>query len=172
MRSNPPRTDRVRARFHETQRLRAEPESIFPLLCPVREFDWIPSWDCELVYSESGLAEEGCVFQTETLPQGTARQARAAGGTDTWVVSRYDRARGISFVRVNPLRAIRYDIELEPDGEGSTTLTWRQEITALNEEGDRQVSALRQEDFTVQIQTLERMLEHYIKTGEALPLDY
>ncbi len=158
-----PKTDRARVRFHETQHVRAEPEAIFPLLCPVREYDWLPHWECELIYTESGVAEEGCVFQTDKPGD---------GGTDTWVVSRFEPPQRISFVRVNPLRAIRYDIHLEPAGDGSTDLRWEQEITALDEDGDRHVAAQKQEDFSTMIGAVERMLEHYLKTGEALAIEH
>jgi len=40
----------------------ATPEKIFPLLCPAAEYDWIENWDCELVFSRSGVNEEGCIF--------------------------------------------------------------------------------------------------------------
>ncbi len=157
-----PKTARARVRFRQPQHVRAEPEAIFPLLCPVREFDWIPVWDCEIVYTESGVAEEGCVFQTDA----------GDGGTDTWVISRYEPPERISFVRVNRLRTIRYDIYLRPGGDGSTTLSWEQEITALNDRGDRHVAAQRQEDFAALIGKVERMLEHYLQTGEALQMEY
>lgn len=159
-----PKTDRTRVRFQETQHVDAAPEEVFPLLCPVREFDWIPSWECAVVYTGSGLAEEGCVFQTGKPGDG--------GGVDTWVVSRYEPPKRISFVRVNALRALRYDIRLEPDGDGSTTLRWQQEITALNDDGDRHVASLRPEDFATMIATGERLVEHYLKTGEALEAAY
>ncbi|MEE8523962.1 MAG: SRPBCC family protein [Thermoanaerobaculia bacterium] len=163
MRTTSPKTDRTRVHLEQAQHVGAEPEIIFPLLCPVREYDWIQTWECNLVYTESGVAEEGCIFQTDQ-PGG--------GGLDTWVVSHFEPPRRISFVRVNPLRTIRYDIHLEPDGDGSTTLRWRQEITALDENGDADVAAQSQEAFTAQILMVERMLEHYLKTGEALELAY
>ena len=51
---------------HEyTQTNPASPEKVFPLLCPVREADWIPGWRYKLIYSESGVAELGCIFTTE-----------------------------------------------------------------------------------------------------------
>lgn len=31
-----------------TQQLCAEPEEVFPLLCPVREADWIEGWESRL----------------------------------------------------------------------------------------------------------------------------
>ena len=48
-----------------TQRLVAPPAAVFPLLCPVREADWIDGWNPLLVLSHSGLAEPDCVFVTD-----------------------------------------------------------------------------------------------------------
>lgn len=42
----------------------APPDRVFPLLCPVREAEWVPDWKYQLIYSQSGFAEEGCVFTT------------------------------------------------------------------------------------------------------------
>ena len=158
MRPTQPVTHRARVRFAHTQDVPAAPEAILPLLCPVREHDWIPGWECEIVYTASGVAEEGCVFRTH-----------AADGTpDTWVISRHEPPKRLSFVRVNPLRTIRYDFHLEPAADGSTALRWEQEITALDEAGDRHVAGLEEEDFVAMAAAETSMLEHYLKTGERL----
>lgn len=47
-----------------TQRLVAAPSVVFPLLCPVREADWIEGWDPISVVTGSGAAEPDCVFVT------------------------------------------------------------------------------------------------------------
>lgn len=154
--------DRARVRFQASQTVLALPEEIFPLLCPVREFDWIPSWDCELIYTESGIAEEGCIFLTDRPDD---------GGVDTWVVSRFEPRERISFVRTNPLRVIRYDVTLE-GGDGATTLHWHQEITSLSEAGDRYVLELDEGDFVGYVGIMERMMEHYLATGEALHVEH
>ena len=64
------------------------PAQVFPLLCPVREYDWIHDWTCRLLYSKSGVAEKDCVFQTD----------RPGEGQRTWVVSRYEPGQAIEFV--------------------------------------------------------------------------
>ena len=51
-----------------TQHLVGPPEAVFPLLCPVREADWIEGWDPLLVVSHSGVAEPDCVFTTAAAP--------------------------------------------------------------------------------------------------------
>lgn len=152
-----PKKKRARVRLSYPMKVSSPQEEVFPLLCPLREFDWVPGWECEIVYSESGVAEEGCIFRTDRP---------ADGGLDTWVVSRYEPSRRISFVRVNPLRTILYDITLEPSPAGGTRLIWRQEITALDAAGDALVQGQTQDAFASMIENIERMLEHYLTTGE------
>ncbi len=159
MESSNPVTGRERRRFSQSQRVAAPPAAVFPLLCPVREFDWIPEWDCRLVYTASGLAEPGCVFQTDRA---------ADGGLDTWVISRHEPPLRIGFVRINPLRAIQYDIRLEPVGDDSTILVWKQVITALSDEGDSHVAALLEADFVAGIEKLEELMNRYLESNRAI----
>jgi hypothetical protein len=149
----PPETRRVRRRFEARQTVRARPERVFPLLCPVREYDWIPEWDCRLVYSESGRAEPGCIFQTDR---------DAEGGLDTWVISRHEPNCHVAFVRVNAWRVMLYEIDLAPADAERTRLTWRQTITAVNEAGDEHVRGLHEDAFAAMIQKLESLLDHYL----------
>lgn len=153
MTSHPPTIERVRHRFERNQHVHALPEAIFPLLCPVREYDWIPEWDCRLIYTESGLAEPGCIFQTDR---------DADGGLDTWVVSHHEPHHHIAFVRINALRVMQYDIRIEPADERSSRLRWTQVVTAINDRGDRHVSALQESDFTRTVSKLETLLNDYL----------
>ena len=62
------------------QTINATPEKVFPLLCPVREADWLDGWQYSMIYSESGLVEEGAVFSTP-----------CEGEEDTvWIVTKHD----------------------------------------------------------------------------------
>jgi hypothetical protein len=139
--------------------LAGPPEKVFPLLCPVREYEWIETWACEMIYTESGFAELDCVFRTNT-PGG--------GEEDVWVTSRYESPRVIEFVRVNGLRAIRYTITLAPNGDGTTHAEWRQVITGLTAAGDEFVDRCTIEEYRTLIVRLEGMLNHFLKTGEML----
>jgi hypothetical protein len=137
----------------------AAPAMVFPLLCPSREYDWIDTWKCRMVYSDSGHAEADCIFKTN-FP--------ADGPEDTWVVCRYEPPLLIEFVRVNALRAIRYTIRLRETEGGGTEADWRQIITGLNDEGDSWVRSLQETAFRARMTELEKMLEHYLKTGRML----
>ncbi len=140
-------------------KLAATPETVFPLLCPIREYDWIDTWKCRLIYSDSGYAELDCVFKTD-FP--------ADGPEDAWVVCRHEPPRRIEFVRVNPLRAIRYTICLREALPGRTEADWSQVFTGLNEEGDALVRSLDAAAFSRRMDELEKMLNHYLATGQML----
>lgn len=138
--------------------LNAAPEEIFPLLCPIREYDWIPYWRCELLYSRSGIAEAGCVFATDLDDQ---------YGRETWVVSCYEPNRRIAFVRTGMLRSMRFGIDLFSQDNG-TLLQARQEITGLSAEGNALVANSSADDYRTQMEDLMAMLRHYLKTATML----
>jgi hypothetical protein len=137
------------------------PDNVFPMLCPVREYDWIQPWHCEMVYTDSGIAELDCVFKTNFPDDGPE---------DTWVVSKYEPPKRIEFVRMNSLRSIRYSIELVQQKNGSTQATWKQVMTGLNPEGDIFVDGLTEEAYHGRMKTLENMINHYLKTGDMLEI--
>jgi hypothetical protein len=142
-----------------TMHLSAPPERVFPLLCPVREHEWIDTWAARIVYTGSGVAEEGCVFTT----------AEPGGSETVWTVSRYEPAAGrIEFVMVTPgVVATRLAVTVSADGDGSTAL-WRRTFTALSEAGERAMTALAAH-APVRLRRLEAQLDHYLRTGTALP---
>ena len=146
--------------FNEEMYLDHAPEAVWPLLCPVREYEWIAHWECELLHSASGVNELGCVFRT-AFP--------AEGGPEVWVTSRFEPCERLEFVRVNERRAIRFVIGLRPEGAG-TRLRWTHHVTALDAAG-RAGLAGRAETFAQQIRMLESMLGHYLATGACLGRD-
>jgi hypothetical protein len=132
----------------------AAPETVFPLLCPVREYEWLEDWTGELVYSESGVAEDNCVFKTR----------HPALGPMTWQVCRYEPPTRIEFVVLAPERvALRLAIALERV-EGGTKLRWQRIFTGLSEEGNQQLGGWTNETE----RALSEKLRHFLETGEML----
>jgi hypothetical protein len=126
----PPRRDHtmkilspVRARRCFTQRLRGSAADVFPLLCPVREAEWIDGWEPEVVYSASGRAEEGCVFVT-----------RDGGDEAIWVIDVHDPEAGIlEMVKSTPgCLVTRIRIEVADDGPGRSRARVAYEHTSLS----------------------------------------
>ena len=139
----------------------ADPVRVFPLLCPVREYDWLERWQCRVLYSQSGVAENNCIFETE-FPH--------TGGREIWIVSRYEKDEAIEFVRFTPdEKIIKLDIRLQGTGTGGTRLLWRKVYTGLSPAGNRVVGAMAG-DFEPEAEKIAKTLNHYLKTGTMLPL--
>jgi len=138
----------------------ASPERVFALLCPVREADWVPGWKYRLIYSQSGVAEAGCVFVTPNLD----------GPETIWVVTEYDPARfRIEFVWLTPnLVAAQIRIRLEANTGGNTTAHIVYTYTGLSVEGNREVERYDEEWFRQKMQGWEMAINHYLKTGRVI----
>jgi hypothetical protein len=144
-----------------TMTLDAPPAEVFPLLCPVREYEWIEPWSCDMVFSESGLAENHAVFRTHFPAQ---------GGEETWIVCRYEKDRAIAFIRLVPgFKVNRLDIDLTADKK-STVLVWTHIFTGLSETGNQWIRCLNDEAFRSEKAALGKMLNHYLKTGSMLKM--
>lgn len=140
--------------FEET--FEASPEEVFPLLCPVREYDWIEDWDCTVVYSRSGFAEKGCVF-TSQLALG-----------ETWTCSRYEPDSAIEFViNAGNNLVITFEASLEARSD-ATHVRWRRTFVTLDAIGNRFLDSYTQEKYDAEMAHLSRMLGHYLATGTCL----
>jgi hypothetical protein len=148
----------VRVTHEYTQTNCAPPETVFPLLCPVREADWVPGWQYRLIYSQSGFAEAGCVFITEE-----------DGRETTWIVTEYDPvAFRIAFAWVNPgAVAAQIRIRLERSGH-ATTAHIQYTYTALSQDGNREVEGYDGNWFRHKMQSWEAAINHYLKTGKCI----
>ncbi len=151
---------------HEyTQNNVAPPEIVFPLLCPVREAEWVPGWHYRLIYSESGVAEFGCIFVTPN----------ESGTETTWMVTDYDPASfRIAYAWLNPgLVAAQIRIGLSRTSRGqsaaSHTHAFIQHIfTGLSAEGNREVERYDQKWFQHKMQSWEMAINHYLQTGKRI----
>lgn len=144
---------RITRRFSTA--LSAPPEQVFPLLCPVKEYDWIPHWRCDLVYTQSGSAELGCVFRTDFKDH---------SGPETWVVCTFEKNRRIGFVKAGTHCATRYNVSLEQHKSGST-ITWEQEITSLDEQGELILDQLTTQAYDEKMTHINQLLEYYLLHG-------
>lgn len=153
-------TERKRVVYRYPMVVKATAEDIFPLLCPVAEYDWISHWQCDVLYTGSGKAELGCVFATD-FDDGYGREV--------WVVYHYEPLKKIAFVRGGEKRTMRYEISLAEEG-GQTSLLWQQEVTALDDAGDALIQNKGEQRFSSQMALLEKQLCHYLEYGKALNL--
>ena len=135
--------------------LPAAPQDLFPLLCPVREAEWLPGWTARILHSLSGVAEDGCVF---TTPGDGAEPW-------TWIIARHDAAEGrtrfVVFVPGSHVRVL--DIEVRP-APGGCTATWTYTLTALTEAGAAFLPVFAAE-FPARMARLETLLTDFLGAG-------
>jgi len=151
----------------------ALPEKVFPLLCPVREADWIPGWRYQLIYSDSAVAELGCVFTTPDPSVDQSQYSSASGGNTsgplptTWICTEYDPvAFRIGYVWIKPGRiATELRIQLKKSDDGDTRSHIQFRYTGLSIEGNREVEAYDRSWFEAKMHGWERAINHYLTTG-------
>jgi hypothetical protein len=100
------------------QHIQAQPEEVFPLLCPELEKSWLPGWDYRMIHSETGVAELGAVFETPH-----------ALGSTKWIVTAHEPSRRVSFARWQPDGlVVRIDLTLGRHHDETTAVcieyTW------------------------------------------------
>lgn len=148
----------IRATRTYTQHLVAVPEAVFPLLCPVREADWIEGWNPPLVISSSGLAERDCVFTTS-----------AEAVDAVWYITRHEPDAGfVEMLKITPhVTACRLTIQLRATGvESEADITYTH--TSLGPEGDRFVAAFTEDSYRQFMRDWETRINHYLRHGNPL----
>ena len=149
----------VRVTRTYTQTLDGTAEEVMPLLCPVREAEWVEGWDPGLVLSESGFVERDCVF---TTPDGE-REA-------VWVVTEHEPARGlVEMIKTTPgFAVVRLHILLRPLEAGSAgaprtaaEVTYR--YTALGPEGEAFVRGRTEEAYGELMRAWEAALNNHLR---------
>jgi hypothetical protein len=149
---------------HEyTQTNAAPPVKVFPLLCPVREADWVPGWQYRVIYSDSGIAELGCIFATPNSENEAAPET-------TWITTIYNpSAFRIGFVWINPgLVVAEILIELTPAGTDQTCAHIRYRYTGLTPDGNNEVARYDEKWFQKKMQGWESAVNHYLRTGQKI----
>ena len=138
-----------------TMLLKYDAEKIFPLLCPVREYEWIEHWSCDLLYSASGVNEKGCAFRSK-YP-----------GTDEeiWVTSRFEPNQCIEFVRIDTDKVSLNSIALSAS-PNETKLTWTLKLIGATDKGNAWIEFYDPNDFRKVVVMLEKMIDYYLMHGE------
>ncbi|HEY3450993.1 MAG TPA: SRPBCC family protein [Myxococcales bacterium] len=124
---------------------------VFPLLCPVREREWLDGWEADVLHSESGLAELGCVFI-----------GRAGGNVGTYLVTRYEPERLVEFAVHYGSVVERMSIQVEAKS-GGTDLYWSKTFTALSPEGNAWIEARVPVAIEARLGDLEQMLVRFVQ---------
>lgn len=140
------------------QRLTAEPSRVFPLLCPVREADWLDGWDPLVVFSHSGVAEPDCIFVTEARPTNAI-----------WYITRHEPSSGlVEMIKITPtVTACKLTIQLcAIEGGSEATITYTH--TSLGREGDTFIASFTEAHYQQFMRDWEARINHYLSHGNVL----
>jgi hypothetical protein len=152
------KAERITRSYEQT--IYADPSQVFELICPVREAEWLDGWDYRLIYSESGLAEKGCVFIS-----------RQPGENDTiWLITKRDaEKKEIEFARLTPeSRIARLVVAVKQKETDISSVRITYEFTALCEEGNRFLTEFTEEKFSEAMKFWENSMNYYLQTGKKL----
>ena len=135
-------------------------KDVFPLLCPVREADWLDGWTYKMIHSKSGLIEQDCVF---TTPHHGQQET-------IWQVTQYDAENyKIEFLRVTPgENIVKINIGLEEVDNEQTTVFIDYQFTALSEKQNNFIENKLETEFNASMQWWEKAINHYLETGQML----
>jgi hypothetical protein len=142
------------------QTLEGTKVEIFPLLCPVREKEWLQDWEYKMIYSESGFAEKGCIFETNNNY-----------GSYQWIVTKHDKdSHEIQFIKVraNDIYVI-IDIELTEKSERVILCNIQYTFIPLeNEVAEIMYRENTEEAFNEHMKKWEDSLNYYLKNAKML----
>jgi hypothetical protein len=152
--------DGIQKTLTYTQLNKANIADVFPLLCPVREKDWLEGWDFKMIHSVSGLIEKDCVFTT----------AHHGKFETVWQVTQYDTEKYlIEFLRVTPEENIvKINIHLKELGSSKTEVVIDYQFTSLCEAQNNFIDEELHSSFNASMQWWEKAINHYLLKGEML----
>ena len=128
---------------------------IFPLLCPKKEEEWIPGWECDVVSSNSGYNEENALFRTDK-PYGTELY---------WYTIAYDivHKRVEFLVTASHLYFLRFTIGISNPETSESIITFTQRFSSVSENGVALIEQYKQEDYQAKLQKLGDFMAHYLR---------
>lgn len=142
------------------QTINAPAPNVFPLLCPVREAEWLDGWQYRMIYSESGLVEEGAVFTT----------AQDGEADTVWVVTRHELDDlEVHFTRFTPeSRTCLLKIKVNEKDEKSFYVDITYIYTALAPAGNTFIENFTRAVFLEAVTFWEKSMNYFLETGQKL----
>ncbi len=144
--------------------IKARTDNIFPLLCPVEELKWIDNWKYQLVYSDSSVNENNCIFRENM----SGLILFDSPVNITWTTTLYEPNSRIQFVLMcGEMAVIKFDIELQDQGNASSSIQFMFTYTSLKEDT---VDKTIQGKLMTILTFLATSLKYYCETGEILKM--
>ncbi len=142
-----------------TQSINSTPDRVFPLLCPVREKEWVHGWDPELVITKSGFAEKDSIFVTKN-----------GNENNYWIITGHDPLNyEVEMLIVNPgITVGKLEIKLHKIEDNKTKAFISYSYTSMSSKGDEFIKNYTEEKYISFMKSWEEDINHYLSTGEKI----
>ncbi len=149
-----------------TKTIKASPQKIFPLACPVEELKWIPEWEYDLIYSKSGVNETHCIFNEYKSGLLFFDKPIAT----TWVTALHDPENHCILFELNLSQkaVIQLNFKCEQIEDNLSTCTWHMVFTAIDQEANSITKDQIGEKLEFIMTFLSEALKQYCETGKIL----
>jgi hypothetical protein len=139
--------------------LHSTKDKIFPLLCPIREYEWFNDWKCTMVYSESGVAENNCIFYTKMGFPLFKRQV--------FQVINYVPNENITFlIFISKMATIKFGATLEQLTSDSCLMTVFYEATGLSRFGNFFLRNIGKKEMETNTNNIEKDLVYWLENNK------
>jgi hypothetical protein len=142
--------------------LHSSKDKIFPLLCPVKEYEWFNDWKCTMVYSETGVAENNCIFYTKMGFPLFKRQV--------FQVINYVADENITFlIFINNMATIKFGAMLEHLSNESCKMTVFYKATGLSRFGNFFLKVKGKKEMENNTRNIEMDLVYWLQNNKKRP---
>lgn len=139
------------------------PDTIFPLLCPILEYDWLNNWKCTMIFSESGIAENNCIFYTSS---GFPFYKRM-----TFQIIDYKPNEKIEFlIYIHKVGTVRFSLSLQKIDENITKMICNYILTGHSGFGNKQLKKYKEKKVLTEVKNLESDLVYWLNNKTKRPL--
>jgi len=144
----------LRKEFVHTIKILGDTQTVFKAFCPIAEKEWLPGWDCTMLYSKTGIAEKNCIFTSkhDNMPKAV------------WVCSIYDPGNEVEYVKTIPEHIVTVVNIKTTQVNEFTECTVKYTHTALSTGGAHYISShLSEEQLIKQINPWKEEIPTYLR---------
>jgi len=133
-------------------------DMVFPLFGPVREMDWAPGWNPEIIFSTTNEVDEHMIFRTKGKFENESFY--------TWAVTQYCPERYLIEYTVSTSERIWFiRVQCKPAGEITTSAVVSYTFTALTERGNELNKVALSGMYKNRLKDWEEAINHYLHYG-------
>jgi hypothetical protein len=127
---------------------------------------WTPNWEYQLVYTNSGVNEDNCIFREDM--SGPILFGNPA--TTTWYTTLHDsdKCRIQWLLIIEDKAVIKWEFSGRETDLNTTTCTWNLIFTALNNEANELSEKGIKESLNTILNFVSNALKHYCETGKII----